>query len=120
LEEFLVKANSEPVVAHSSENFLNPGFLKKAKKELEKIGFISDEHDFAPYREALKEHCEEMERALRGIGFTGHLAPGFIANHPGAGYAYYVYDMNRFPDRREAEAAVSRWLDSRYQDEPQA
>jgi hypothetical protein len=121
-KEFLfVKANSQrksTAVAHSSESFLSPAFLRKARKELEKIGFISDEHDFAPYGEVLSEHFREIERELRKVGFGGHLAPGFITNHPTAGYAYYVYDTNRFRDRSEAQAAVSRWLDRKYQGEP--
>jgi len=74
-------------VADSPESFLTYRFLRKAKKEFEKTGFISDEHDFAPYGEALSEHLRETERELRKIGFGGHLAPGFIANHPTAGYA---------------------------------
>jgi hypothetical protein len=115
-----VKANSQQRAAHSSASFLNAGFLRKAGRELEKIGFVSDEHDFAPYGEALSEHYKEIEHELRKIGFAGHLMPGFIANHPAAGYAYYVYDANRFHHRAEAEAAVSRWLDYKYRDESQA
>ena len=107
-------------VGQAAEQFLTPTFLRKAKKELEKNGFISDEHDFAPYREALSQHCAQIERELRKIGFRGHLASGFIANHPGAGYAYYVYDPARFPDKNKAESAVSHWLDRKYQDETHA
>lgn len=103
-------------VLPSSKQFLDHTFLQKAKKELHRSAFISDEHDFAPYRDALLEHCHQIERELRKIGFAGHLAPGRITNHPTAGYAYYVYDTNRFRDRREAESAVSRWLDRKYQE----
>jgi hypothetical protein len=99
--------------------FLKPEFLRKARKELEKNGFITDEHDFAPYREAIAEHWAQIERELRKIGFGGHLKPGRLDNHPGAGYAYYVFDSNRFSSN-EAEAAVSRWLDRKYQDESHA
>jgi hypothetical protein len=104
-------------VEQPSEQFLNNGFLQKAKRELEKNGFISDEHDFAPYRDALSQHRKQIERELRKIGFGGHLAPGFVANHPDAGYAYYLYDTTRFHDQQEAESAVSRWLNRKYQGE---
>ena len=118
-----MKANSQrrsTPAAPALADFLNPGFLRKARKELERTGFVSDEHDFAPYGESLKDHCKEIERELRRLGFPGHLTPGVIKNHPTAGYAYYVYDSNRFHDRREAEAEISRWLYRRYRDELQA
>ena len=112
-----MKANAQRRITQnppSPEDFLNPEFLRKAKKELEKTGLISDKHDFAPYGEALSEHCQQIERELRKIGFEGHLSPGFIKNHPTAGYAHYLYDTSRFRDKREAEAAVSHWLDRKY------
>ena len=118
-----MKANAQrstAAAAQSSEHFLNPGFLRRAKKELEKLGFISDEHDFAPYGDALTEHFRKIERELRKTGFDGHLAPGFIANHPAAGYAYYVYDTSRFRDKSEAEAAVADWLERKYEGEAHA
>ncbi len=117
-----MKANLQhkTTVGQSSERFLSLGFLRKAKKELEKRGFISDEHGFAPYGETLSEHCKKIERELRKIGFAGHLVPGFIANHPAAGYAYYLYDANHFRDKKTVQAAVSQWLDRKYQDEKYA
>jgi hypothetical protein len=46
-------------VGEASEDLLRPDFFRKAKMEIEKSGFLSDEHDFAPYGEELLEHREE-------------------------------------------------------------
>jgi hypothetical protein len=35
-------------------------------------------------------------------------------NHRTAGYAYFIYDANRFAQTAAAEAAVSRWLDRKH------
>jgi hypothetical protein len=122
-QEFSMSANAPQRSmpnAQSLEDFLNPAFVRKAKRELEKSGFISDEHNFAPYGEALPEYCKQIERELRRIGFNGHLTPGFVKNHPTAGYAHYLYDTSRFRGKREAEAAVRQWLDRKYPEETQA
>jgi len=42
------------------------------------------------------------------------LGAGFLADHPMAGYAYFVFDEGRFETLKEASAAVSAWLDHRF------
>lgn len=95
--------------------FLTPEFVRKAMVELERSGFVSDEHDFAPYRETMTENMALIEKALLDGGYRGGpIRAGFVDDHPQAGYAYFIYDEHRFPDRAAADAAVRRWLDARY------
>jgi hypothetical protein len=116
-----MKANPQPAKHRSisTDDFITPEFLRQAKRELEKNGFLSDEHDFAPYRSALFDRCKAIERALRKTGFRGHLQAARLDNHPDAGYAYYLFDTDRL-SAAEAKEAVWRWLDRRYQGEAQA
>ena len=101
------------MVAQALSSFMTPEFVRRTKIELEKTGFVSDEHEFAPYRETLSEHVEEIEQALHEVGFRGTLLSGFI-KHSEAGYAYFIYDQSRFGNPDEANAAVSHWLDIKY------
>ncbi|MFC0717089.1 hypothetical protein [Luteimonas padinae] len=87
--------------------------MSLAFSELKKVGFVCDEHDFAPYRETISHHVGRIEDALKKRGFSGALSPGFV-NHPEAGYAYYVYDTTKFADQKAADAAVQKWLTTRY------
>lgn len=103
------------MVAQPLSEFLNDAFVMAAAEELDKHGFVSDEHDFAPYRETMNEHVEAIEVALRNVGHDFELVPGFIM-HPQAGNAYFVYVEGKFSDPEAAKKAVTRWLDQRYAD----
>lgn len=101
------------MVAQPLSEFLNDAFIIAAAKELGEQGFISDEHDFAPYRETMNEHVEAIEAALRKAGHDFKLEPGFVT-HPQAGFAYFIFDMQKFRQADAAKEAVTNWLDQRY------
>ncbi len=101
------------MVAQSPDEFLNNEFLDAAAKELSLSGFVSDEHEFAPYRETISEHVHIIEAALNNKGNNYKLSEGYL-NHPDAGYAYFIYDTEKFYDIDAAKRAVMSWLDNRY------
>ena len=101
------------MVAQPLGDFMTPEFINLTANALGDVGFVSDEHEFAPYRETINEHVSEIERALQEKGHEFTLSSGFI-NHPEAGYAYYIYDYKRFNSSDEAGKAVSAWLDEKY------
>ena len=101
------------MVAQPVEDFLTAAFVAQAATTLAASGFVTDEHDFAPYRETVSEHVDAIEQALRDAGHLYALLPGFV-EHPKAGYAYFIYDAERFADRDAANGAVLAWLDERY------
>lgn len=103
------------MVAQPLDEFLTPEFLEQAAAALRKDGFISDEHAFAPYRETVSTHVEAIQRALADHGERFDLLPSFV-KHPQAGYAYFIYDENRFPNGEQAAYAVGRWLDRKYRE----
>jgi hypothetical protein len=99
------------MTAQSLESFLTDKFLDQASDTSAADGFISDEHDFAPYRETISTHVESIQNALQDCGFDIELSAGFVKSKET--YAYFIYDTDRFPDFTAATAAVSRWLDGR-------
>jgi hypothetical protein len=99
------------MTAQSLESFLTDEFLDQASDTLAADGFISDEHDFAPYRETISTHVESIQSALQDHGFDIELSAGFVKCKET--YAYFIYDTDRFTDSAAAKAAVSRWLDKR-------
>lgn len=101
------------MVAQPIEDFLNPTFVEQTANELAQSGFLTDEHSFAPYRETIGTHWKAIESALHEAGHPVELMAGFL-KHPAAGFAYYIYDKNRFRDGNMAERAVTAWLDARY------
>lgn len=101
------------MVAQPVEDFLTPEFVAEAAVTLAATGIVTDEHDFAPYRETVSERVEAIEQALSAAGYDYELLPGFV-EHPQAGYAYFIYDAKRFTDRQAAAGAVLAWLDERY------
>jgi hypothetical protein len=103
------------LVAQPLSDFLNSSFIEAAAKELRERGFVTDEHNFAPYRETMGTHVDAIEAALRNAGHDFELVPGFV-EHPQAGYAYYIYDEAMFEDAEAAKKAVSKWLDRLYAD----
>ncbi len=99
--------------------FLTADFLKLTREALATAGFVTDEHEFAPYRETIVRYAPQIESGLRDGGYSGGaLGTGFVADHPAAGYAYYIYDTNFFPDRSSCERAVRDWLNDRYRPGP--
>lgn len=104
------------MVAQPVESFLAEPFIHAALAALAEDGFISDEHEFAPYLETVSVHCEKIHRALRQHGYRGGmLQPGFI-RHDLAGCSYYIFDSHRFANPSEAAHAVQTWLDRKYGD----
>lgn len=103
------------MVAQSPDEFLDDEFLNSTAKELNHSGFVSDEHEFAPYRETIAEHVHIIEAALNNMGNNYKLSKGYL-NHPDAGYAYFIYDSAKFYDLDTAKRAVKSWLDNRYGD----
>lgn len=101
------------MVSQPLEDFLTPAFVSEVAEELANSGFVSDEHDFAPYRETINTHCQAIEHALRKKGHPFKLMSGFL-KHSEAGYAYFIYDKDRFRDGDAAERAVKSWLDEKY------
>ena len=101
------------MTAQPLDSFLNDKFLDRASDTLEADGFISDEHDFAPYRETVSTHMREIQRALGERGVEVKLNAGFVM-HNVAGYTYFIYDTDRFHDGSAARVAVSRWLSSKH------
>lgn len=99
------------MVAQPLKDFLNPVFIEATAKELAAIGFVTDEHDFAPYRETLNTHFAEIETAFREAGHPFSLLYGFVKQADA--YAYFIYDTDRFDDSGAAERAVAAWLDKR-------
>ncbi len=99
---------SQPV-----ESVLTEHFLSSAFSELTKVGFVCDEHDFAPYRETISRYVDQIEEALKNRGFSGELSYGYV-DHPEAGYAYYIYDTAKFVRQEYADGAVRKWLTTRY------
>lgn len=103
------------MTAQSLESFLTDEFLDQASDTLAADGFISDEHDFAPYRETVSTHVESIQNALQDRGFDIELSTGFVKRKET--YAYFIYDTDRFSDSTSAKAAISRWLDRRMADQ---
>jgi hypothetical protein len=101
------------MTAQSVETVLEPRFLEQAAHTLQSDGFVTDEHDFAPYRETIAAHYRAIEHALNEQGYAVHLGTGFL-QHPQAGYAYFIYDNVRFPTASHAERAVAAWLTEQY------
>lgn len=101
------------MTAQCLDSFLNEEFLDQASDALAADGFISDEHDFAPYRETVSTHVRSIQKALHERGFDIELGTGFV-KHNVAGYAYFIYDTDRFPDLDAALVAVHRWLSSKH------
>lgn len=101
------------MVAQPLNDFMTPEFIEITGNTLLEIGFVSDEHDFAPYRETLTVHVSEIEKALKNNGYDLNLSGGFIKHHE-AGYAYYIYDSEKFSSITEADEAVTAWLDEKY------
>ncbi|RUL78774.1 hypothetical protein [Dyella choica] len=99
------------MTAQSLKSFLTNEFVDQASDTLAADGFISDEHDFAPYRETVSTHVESIQNALQDRGFDIELSAGFVKGKDT--YAYFIYDTDRFVDSTAAKAAVSRWLDRR-------
>lgn len=99
---------SQPV-----ESVMTETFLAAAMTTLQADGFVTDEHDFAPYRETICTHVEQIQKALIERGFEGELTPGFL-KHPQAGYAYYIYDTTHFDSRSMAEKSIDHWLTQQY------
>ena len=95
-------------------NVLSSCFLDNAVRELADRGFVTDEHDFAPYRETMAYYVRQIEQALRERGERFSLGAGEVTNHPDAGYAYFIYDTARFSGLAAAEKAVSSWLSEVY------
>jgi hypothetical protein len=95
-------------------SYLTPDFIAQVKAELERTGFVTDEHKFAPYRETMVEHRDLIAARLEQAGFRGSIGTGFLNGHPQAGYAYYLYDEGRFASQDELDRAVKAWLDARY------
>jgi len=108
------------MVTEALEKVLSESFLDKASHALDSDGFVTDEHDFAPYRETIAEYVSQIQEALRQRGRATGLASGFVRNHPDAGYAYFIYDTARFDDLASAQDAVSRWLSELYVDNQNA
>lgn len=101
------------MVAQPVEDFLNAEFVAQAAATLAASGFVTDEHDFAPYRETVSERVDAIQQALLDAGHPYELLPGFV-EHPEAGYAYFIYDAKRFTEQGAAGSAVLAWLDERY------
>ena len=101
------------MVAQPLKEFMTPCFLDEVATNLSELGFVSDEHSFAAYRETLSTHYETIENALAVRGHEFRILPGFV-EHTRAGYAYFVYDSIRFKNYADAAAAVVAWLDKRY------
>lgn len=99
--------------AQPIEEFLNNGFLVELARTLDDLGFVADEHDFAPCRETMYKLVEPINDALGASGREFELAKGFV-EHPRAGYAYFIYDSKRFTDYPKAADAVTKWLEGRY------
>ncbi|MGA7437274.1 MAG: hypothetical protein WBW32_03990 [Luteibacter sp.] len=95
------------------ETVLTDKFLEPALATLRADGFVTDEHDFSPYRETISEYVKEIQRALAERGFKRELSSGFV-NHSQAGYAYFIYDTSRFRTNDAAEKAVKSWLTKQY------
>lgn len=101
------------MVSQPLSDFMTDRFVKDVANTLSELGFVSDEHEFAPYRETMNTHAAEIELALKKAGYEFSLLSGFTM-HSDAGYAYYIYDRENFEDPAEAAEAVVRWLDGRY------
>ena len=100
------------MVAQPVSDFLTEAFVTRANEALMKLGFVTDEHSFAPYRETMNEHVGAIADALARAGHSRRLGAGYV-EHRQAGYAYFIYDEERF-DARQAQEAVRRWLDEQY------
>jgi hypothetical protein len=94
------------------ESLLNADFLERVAAGLDALGFVSDEHNLVAGNETLVLYCKEIESALRDAGRDYTLWTGFTMPDP-AGYAYYIYDSERFADADRAKQAVCRWLGTR-------
>lgn len=101
------------MTAQPKETVLKREFLEKAADALEEEGFVTDEHDFAPYRETIAEYYRDIQSALAERGYHFELLPGFV-QHRQAGYAYFIYDSHRFATLTDAQHAVSAWLNEQY------
>lgn len=100
------------MTAQNLSAFMTPLFIKRTAETLLDIGFVSDEHDFAPYRETISHHMAAIREALRKEGHEFNLLTGFIKHE--ATYAYYIYDQDRFSEPSDAKQAISDWLDRKY------
>jgi hypothetical protein len=93
---------------------LSKTFLEQASRALRTLGFVTDEHDFAPYRETIAFYVKDIEKALHAAGNPVPLEAGKVTNHPDAGYAYFIYDKSKFRNAADVETVVSKWLDDVY------
>lgn len=100
------------MTAQALREFMTSHFIKRTAETLLEIGFVSDEHDFAPYRETISYHVSAINEELRKEGYKLNLLTGFLKHE--AAYAYYIYDEDRFSEPSDAEHAVSSWLDDKY------
>ena len=62
--------------AQPTEEFLNDGFLVELARTLDDLGFVADEHDFAPYRETMYELVGPISDALEASGREFELRNG--------------------------------------------
>jgi hypothetical protein len=93
-------------------DFTDHKFLKQAKSELERRGFVTNEHRFAPYRDTLVEHVHEIEKELKDMGYRGTIKAGKL-KHKYTGTAFYLYDSTRY-DESAAAQAVKKWIEEQY------
>jgi len=115
-----MRTDAADSVLEPIETVLSKTFLDKAVGELRATGFVTDEHAFAPYRETITHYVAEIRHALAARGVSMDLRAGFVANHPDAGYAYFIYDASRFASLDAAQSAVSAWLSALYEDNKNA
>lgn len=114
--DFVEQEHGTPAGLQPLDSFLTDAFLSHAADALAARGFVSDEHEFAPYRETITHYVRQIEQALRSRGMDVALGTGKVVDHPDAGYSYFIYDKGSFPDVAAAGAAVSRWLSALYAD----
>jgi hypothetical protein len=96
-------------------DFSDPEFIKQAKSALESDGFLTDEHAFAPYRETIFEHAQEIANLLQESGFRGGAIKAGQIDHPYASKSYFLFDSVKLPGQL-ARDAVKQWLDERYKE----
>lgn len=99
------------MTAQPLSSFMTTDFIELTAETLLDVGFVSDEHEFAPYRETVVYHSAAINKELRKNGYEFNLMSGFVKH--AATYAYYIYDKDKFKDADAAEQAVMNWLDER-------
>ena len=94
-------------------NWITKEFLKKFSETLHESGFVTNEHRFTPYRQAIIENVSDIQDALKIAGISvGKLNTGEMKTLLGT--LYYVYDEDEVHNLSIKDKVLS-WAKEKYE-----